>query len=933
MKYSKEFQEFLHRNRIIGVDKLSEYSYYYLTSLKGFTKEIGHELKSILSNAKKSGHLASSDRLQIVRHNSENDKKIGQYIVSNRLYNIINNQGYQNSLNEFVSFPRKKLMKIKNFGVSCLNEVFELRKTMLRSNDDIKNYQLSILTSDYTYSLYIPKELLILPFRSIFSLLYDLKHPSRNIISKLIKNFSLIGDLDSLNHDLIINIEGFGTKTADYIFYWFDHFHFGVYKSLYEKFEHTILHTPTHNIVCSIFLRDLFNHYRIIELKDFNKFDDININDFSYEHKIGLLELRTLYLENNILRTRTNHTKSRIDLISDIELFFQHFVDDKSLQLALRRWNHSIAKTSLQTIGDAQNLTRERIRQLRNHIIFNFKLYFVESEEYYLNYLVQLMVNSKRPLSMKELISNNKYQLKFKDGFYLSFISEVYKNTPTKNFLKKSAQGKTKFSKIRKRIYNSTQTPFSLKLNSLICFDNLSLAMLTLHAVFIKDGTDFVIAEIYGVKYVNRRYYSKSLLIKYILESSRSPLSTTKINEKLEKLSNYLKKKDPQNNTDILPSQRSIDNTHNLIMGNPTINAMMFGFHVWGTNNHYNYMIEDRKKIQDHCVGLIKDIGHQVSANYLFNNVKNIFPKLANKYELANIIKQDKRIKDLKFLSFNLKSSGQENRILIKNLVVEILEKYSHPISSDLLLKEIRVKRSFEREGMTIFHKQIDGINLYRPAYYGLEKNHYSNIKYLSKYPPYIEKYINWRQSDSSIINEIISELKYEDKYNKFITLINNHFQNIKVISIDKETPNFIINSDWSIKRMIVTILASTKKKLLLGELKIILSVDAGISIKSKSHSKNIRYLLNQHPKLIFENKQYFYSNVLFKVKLFYPLLDEVEDILTTFSEYIDYEELYYLFKDDNNYALPETRLEFLTLLSLDNRFEIFSERLVGLTE
>ena len=132
---------------------------------------------------------------------------------------------------------------------------------------------------------------------------------------------------------------------------------------------------------------------------------------------------------------------------------------------------------------------------------------------------------------------------------------------------------------------------------------------------------------------------------------------------------------------------------------------------------------------------------------------------------------------------------------------------------------------------------------------------------------------------------------------------------------------------------MIVTILASTKKKLLLGELKIILSVDAGISIKSKSHSKNIRYLLNQHPKLIFENKQYFYSNVLFKVKLFYPLLDEVEDILTTFSEYIDYEELYYLFKDDNNYALPETRLEFLTLLSLDNRFEIFSERLVGLTE
>ena len=244
---------------------------------------------------------------------------------------------------------------------------------------------------------------------------------------------------------------------------------------------------------------------------------------------------------------------------------------------------------------------------------------------------------------------------------------------------------------------------------------------------------------------------------------------------------------------------------------------------LWGLEKHLSYPRELWFEVQEFCQNELKNFGRQMNVRDLYLKAIKRFPKLNSKHELAEILKRDTNIQNLGFYTYNLVSTGQNVRLTLEKTIRTIFNINKNPIHCKKLYQEIIKHRSCRIESLRTVVKQSDFLKIYSPNYFGLTEYDNFNKEYLSRNINFLLSYVRYRKKDAALISDIIDELETDLSQLDFINIIKTSPDIVIVESEDLANATYIIYKKWSIKRIIITILASTKKSYSCDELQILI--------------------------------------------------------------------------------------------------------------
>ena len=393
----------------------------------------------------------------------------------------------------------------------------------------------------------------------------------------------------------------------------------------------------------------------------------------------------------------------------------------------------------------------------------------------------------------------------------------------------------------------------------------------------------------------------------------------------IDEFANYLEKSPFCHSTSLL---KDIKNKRYTYLADK-INSIDIFFRVerytWGLEKHISYPKLQWKQITSHVYDELKTLGHQADAGYLFSKVKDKFFKLRSKYELVQIIKSDRKIRDLGFLNFYLSDSYQKERITVEQVIQKIFNENWRPKHYDELVSLIQENRTYRKEGVSVLHRQSDFLKLYRPGYYGLRTKDAENLEYLHHHVHYIENFISYRQKDTTFVEEVMEDMSINYDKCDFLRLLKN---SKSITLVDFNDDCFIINKNWGIVRILITILANTNKPMFFDQLKIIAINKIGLHF----NEKKLRYKFDEDIRVTkLQDNSYVYNEIIASKENYASILDEIEEYLIMNPQVISVIDLFRTVSMFSENSRPSTESDLLTLVSIDNRFTVLKGKMISL--
>ena len=650
----------------------------------------------------------------------------------------------------------------------------------------------------------IPPELNEIEISKIFLFIQSDNSNPLFSYKKLISNFKTLGNISNKSLYELGLYRGVGKKALFYLRKWYDGLFVGKFKDM------PILLSDT--IKCSPLCHEFLLKHDIKKIDELKRLDMIPLKEHTYNDKLAILELRTLYYskKNHVITSKINTSKSpNINLIRDIDCYLSgNYISDFEKQIVQCRYD---GKSSLREIGELFNLTRERIRQiLRDKIITLYSTFFIINHQYYQQYFLNLIKNTLKPIEFSD-ISSLEYNCKFQSNLYMSFLSDIFENTPFVNFL--PSEQNSAVLKINSTLFKKAKVPYNLDFFNYI--QNMTVNNQLLHFSSVFSSKRLILNDKNNKIYLNKRHYNFHECVKVILKNSVKPISTNE-------LSNL-----PLQNKMVFARSVKRKSMLTYMLGYKDI--FRIDRHLWGLEKHLSYPRELWFEVQEFCQNELKNFGHQMHVRDLYVKAIKKFPKLNSRYELAEILKRDTNIQNLGFYTYNLVSTGQNVRLTLEKTVRTIFNINKNPIHYKKLYYEIQKHRSCRFKSLHTLAKQLDILKIYRPNYFGLTEYDNFNKEYLSRNINFLLSYVKYRKKDATLISDIIDELETDLSQLDFINIIKTIPD---IIIVESEDPTYIIYKKWSIKRVIIAILASTKKSYLLNDLQILIKSLTSIGFK-----------------------------------------------------------------------------------------------------
>ena len=294
-----------------------------------------------------------------------------------------------------------------------------------------------------------------------------------------------------------------GKNKVNPIIDWFNSVHQGKYQELIKQFEDQG-DAYFDNIHHSYIVGNLLKDYNIHHLSGLIVFDNISPNEFTIDQKIGLLELRTLFYDEDRrkLSTRTNHTTKKFNLVQDLDTFVTKFLTEKEREISLERWNNKAIR-ELKKIGQSQLITRERVRQILKKVRNSFTDLYIEDITTCKVFLVDIIKKSARPIILEDLGYTQEEEIKYTKLFYINFLRELFSPIPIYEPVYKSM--KNDLLKLKRSIYKEAELPFKLKFNDVIIKRSYYELVNFLNVILTQDSCLEIVTS-NNEKYVNKKY-------------------------------------------------------------------------------------------------------------------------------------------------------------------------------------------------------------------------------------------------------------------------------------------------------------------------------------------------------------------------------------------------------------------------------------------
>lgn len=836
-------------------------------------------------------------------------------ILSNRLAHIIINLNYNSDITEFFSCDDKSLLEIKNFGKTTLKEVNDIRKLL--------NIETKTLYADYSAKIEIPAELLVLEFNKLFLIGSSVENLTTNVITKLQNTFKYISDLNGKTFNELLKNRGLGKKAIETIRSIIEL----IKKSSFSTIVQSLSSNPPFadvaisQIRCSFLCYEYLAKHRIKYLHQLYKIDSIDKSQLSTTERIVHLELRTIYYNNKI---KSYETKINIDhgqklnLPKDIDRFIESRLINNSIREAISyRWDLKGKKISLEEIAETKNLTRERIRQILQKAYDLFILLYIPEFKYYEDLFFNKALEQLSPIGFRNISAFTDKKFNFESSFYCAFLSDIFKSIPFEGNLISENRRDYKF--IYQDIMSQTSIPNTATIRDILnsCPRNKKYQYLNI----LVSNDRYSFEKVGNNTYVNRKYYDITTLLKFYMAIEDRPLS-------LEEFIKYLNRtpyRKPNAYKFDLDSS-SFSYLLNIIVR--IDDFIRIERYKWALPSHLFYGAKEWPLIWNACQDVIKKLGHQADAGYLFRNIQSEFPNLNSKYELAAILNRAPGLTNLGFLAFALSETGQQERVTIEKVIREMFKKDWTPKHFDEIVKYLEKKRGFRREAIGLFHRQYDFIKLYPPAFYGMAAKDIENKVYLKNNIHYIESYLSYRRKDSTFIQDIMEDLEIEEPFEEFLSKLNKS-ENLNLLRIGQYSDTIcLLNKNWGTIRILVSLLANFNKPMFFEELKLITKNELDLKFDASS----VRYKLNSDKRIrMLEDGSYIYNNILEEKTEFLALLDEIEDFFLNNPQLVHIDDLYLMVCKLSENAVPDSMNDLLALISVDNRFSILNKTMVGL--
>ena len=173
-----------------------------------------------------------------------------------------------------------------------------------------------------------------------------------------------------------------------------------------------------------------------------------------------------------------------------------------------------------------------------------------------------------------------------------------------------------------------------------------------------------------------------------------------------------------------------------------------------------------------------------------------------------------------------------------------------------------------------------------------------------------------------------MDELELTQPFYSFIELLSES-NSLIIIQIPNDNYDYcVFDKNWSITRIMVSILANYNESLFFEQLKLIAKND----LKLRFDESKVRYKLDRDKRVTKQKDgSYKYNNVLEEKSEFLPLLDEIEEFFINNPKILHINELFSIVEKQSENPIPNSKDDLLALITVDNRFEVLNGEMIGI--
>lgn len=664
------------------------------------------------------------------------------------------------------------------------------------------------------------------------------------------------------------------------------------------------------------FSKRIINYLSYRNIKKMSELLSIEYDNLIKEKNIGrksLLELRDTIIELVKDEEKIDKFLQKQNVLDIIEEFMDD-LDAKSKNIFEMRYGRD-SKANLANIGKKYDLTKERVRQIIESKINVLRKNFEKKRNEYLKYFFNIIEKKLEPITLETLEDKPLFTRKYTEKLYLRLLTEIFWEVPflytkTKNFSlkirKSKAKKRNRFSLFYQKL-EKLELPFGKvtleRLFTHLKVNNQKDKLIVFKIIFNLDEYVFTTIDNFGISLIRKG--SLQAITKDILEGTKKPKTISQILEIIRK--HYGK----------TINYASITS----VVGNIKQNEEFYQMdrYLFGLEKHFGYPKKYWPNIASDIKNYMRKLRRQTNAAELFDHIKEKYPKLRSKYELVHILRTDNEIIDLKFYNYSLEESGNNERLLLTDVISEIFNENPYPKHFKEVYNEISKKRFVRIEGMNSLLNQQDYLNYYKGGYYGLQQYHNENLHYLMNNETFIEKIINYEVFPDTSLNNIAIFINAD--LNKFERIWSIRKTKCLYIYEDLQSnKQFLISKNWSPIKIARCVTFNLNRIVFWEEMQWLLR-DLNIRI-----DPNTKYKIAEHKNIKMEGNRLSYFEISLTEDDSKDILEICYEMLKTNMEPTVIDDLNDFI---NNELIKVTKEELLYLLKNDEKFLILDEQLV----
>lgn len=413
--------------------------------------------------------------------------------------------------------------------------------------------------------------------------------------------------------------------------------------------------------------------------------------------------------------TDSNVGWSSVDLTSFLDTLILELSARDTEILELRFSGEKEQLPTLEDVGSKFKLTRERIRQIVKKITAQLRKAGSRRLNAYLSHVEKVCRETVCPLTpelFEQWLGEKARSFRFSPGFYARLLCELNPAIPTWH-------GRQETSAVEK--YHDGAVEAALK--SLLEVEFQSLPLSEVFSQVRAKLRNLNIAEFFDVLRHTRQFrvefvqpdrptiklgrFLAADMARIILQNSDSPLTPEEILARAQaNFGQDISKWDP----------RTLGNALNEEKG-----FYLLGPRTFGLRQHFTLPEASQVQAKNNFEGLLTHKKRPISTPDVINNESFGWISQTNSYELACILRADKRFIDFGKFLFALAEWGIQEREYVKDLIPKILEQAGRPLTGAEVLARLQQLRSVSPYAISGHLRKHPQVRDYGFGHYGLK--------------------------------------------------------------------------------------------------------------------------------------------------------------------------------------------------------------------